>query len=124
MGGEAFEKNPMLAAQAKMGALLSILVALVAISTSSTRGLVVKQSLGAGKSQGESEAYNSEEISPVVVHEDLALEDIIVQSTVKRLNMIHQTEEAVERRISKLSNGSNGIMVPDITVVGKRSDIS
>jgi hypothetical protein len=91
VAGEAFEQHPVLAAQAKMGALLSVTGALLAIISSTIHHHLKGKSaaLASRDAMGKQSSSNSD------LHDE-ALEDVVVESAVRNLHIIHQTEEAIE----------------------------
>merc|ERR1712048_1134311 len=88
VSGEAFEQHPVLSAQAKMGALLSIIVALIAIVGSrvwqalTNKGVVCVEEFPVGLDRCDDD--------------DEAFEDVVVSSTVNKLQSIQQTEQEIE----------------------------
>eukprot|EP00929_Paragymnodinium_shiwhaense_P022022 TRINITY_DN1419_c0_g3_i1.p1 TRINITY_DN1419_c0_g3~~TRINITY_DN1419_c0_g3_i1.p1 ORF type:complete len:978 (+),score=187.63 TRINITY_DN1419_c0_g3_i1:186-3119(+) len=92
VSGEAFEPTPVLSAQAKMGALLSIFSAFIALVVSACLKTAGAAPTSAKMpTEGNSTRKNSE-------NEDLFLEDVIVQNTVRNLKVIHKAEQAVEKK--------------------------
>jgi hypothetical protein len=91
VAGEAFEQHPVLSAQAKMGALLSVTGALLAIFSSTIHHHLKRKSADlASRDVMVHQASSNSDL------DDEALEDVVVESAVRNLNIIHQTEEAIE----------------------------
>jgi len=90
VAGEAFEPHPILSAQAKMGALLSIMVAVVAIVGSRVTGKMASRDCVEEKLSVERESSDDTD--------DESLENVVVESTVKNLHFIQQTETEIEHR--------------------------
>mmetsp|Transcript_49103 Transcript_49103/g.137493 ORF Transcript_49103/g.137493 Transcript_49103/m.137493 type:complete len:890 (-) Transcript_49103:183-2852(-) len=95
ISGEAFKEYPTLAAEAKMGALLSVGVALLAIAASSVLRPWLSKCLGDPLKTAPSRDVTS---MTDVAGYDETLEDIIVASTVDKLRRIQQAEQAVENK--------------------------
>jgi len=90
VSGMAFSENPELAAQAKMGALLSIFVALSAILGSTVRRLLVKPKLE-GVSTDNFEVYN-------LPGSEVTMEELLIKNIVSSLHQVHDAELAVEQQ--------------------------
>uniref|UniRef100_A0A7S4PXY8 Band 3 cytoplasmic domain-containing protein n=2 Tax=Alexandrium monilatum TaxID=311494 RepID=A0A7S4PXY8_9DINO len=89
IAGEAFEKHPVLMDQAKLGALLSVLVALVAILAQLLRGGCRRRGEPGPAADEHGEPFMGEDFKE-------SLEEIVVKNTVRSLQMIHRAEKAVE----------------------------
>lgn len=111
VSGEAFSNYPTLSAQAKMGALLSILVALVAIFGSTVHRAFFKKKTKCEEDLSDSESVDGdpEDESGDQVgkkqdgkskysDDDEMLEDVIVASAVKRLKLLHDVSDVVEKK--------------------------
>jgi len=92
VSGQAFSENPELAAQAKMGALLSIFVALTAILGSTLRRFLVKRSLGT-----RSDSADDFEVHTLPGSE-VTMEELMIKHFVASLHQVHQAELAVESK--------------------------
>jgi len=101
VSGQAFSENPELAAQAKMGALLSILVAFTAICGSMLRRRLMKQ-------KGESKENDSQDNFEVanLPGSEVTMEELIVQNVVSSLHLIHRAELAVEKQVHLTRKGT------------------
>jgi len=93
VSGQAFSENPELAAQAKMGALLSILVAGIAILGSMLRRRLLKQN---GETT-RSDSLDTFEVTNLPGSE-VTMEELIVKNVVSSLHQVHQAELAVEKK--------------------------
>merc|ERR1739845_50676 len=80
VAGEAFEQDPKLAAQAKMGALLSVIVALIAIIGGKGHQLVTSRVAKNDSSDKFSIGPRGE--SNYTIADDEALEEVVVENTV------------------------------------------
>lgn len=135
MSGEAFANEPELMAEAKLGALLTMLVALVVVTCLGPR-FARKTAAGGGPArpkgafdemgEGESEgggggngggsgggmdghgAGGERPKTPNPDAEDECLEDVVVADIRRALSLIHTVERAGERRLEMKKNRSDG----------------
>jgi NhaA family Na+:H+ antiporter len=99
ISGQAFKETPALAAQAKMGALLSVCVALVAIigsrfKPSSKQGLAPSS----GMVDPDAALVAAVDDQDSSSSDDESLENVIVENAVRNLQMIKQAEHAIEKK--------------------------
>jgi NhaA family Na+:H+ antiporter len=93
ISGVAFKQTPDLLAQAKMGALLSVSVALVAIVSSKFKRTGNQDAIAKYPSE-----FTLSTISEASSSDDESLENVIVQNTVRNLKLIHSAERAIETK--------------------------
>eukprot|EP00929_Paragymnodinium_shiwhaense_P029412 TRINITY_DN16861_c0_g1_i1.p1 TRINITY_DN16861_c0_g1~~TRINITY_DN16861_c0_g1_i1.p1 ORF type:complete len:967 (-),score=177.36 TRINITY_DN16861_c0_g1_i1:213-3113(-) len=95
MSGQAFSESVVLGAEAKMGALMSIFSAFIALAASAFVKKCCPELLARTSVASASEVtamHNGDS------DEDMFLEDVIVENTVRNLRVIHKAEAAVEKK--------------------------
>ena len=98
VAGEAFREQPVLMAEAKMGALLSVLVGVAAVAIGKTCGKQCITPVGGGSKRAEEEEgeqkYMEEEDDD---DDDEELDDVIVRSMTNTLSSMKRTVAEVEK---------------------------
>lgn len=98
VAGEAFGELPALAAQAKMGALLSVVVALTSIVGASIKSHLLKRADDDHDFDKASTCASEASTEVDEVNDDETLEMVIAESAIKNLRLIQQAEKEVEHR--------------------------
>eukprot|EP00929_Paragymnodinium_shiwhaense_P083459 TRINITY_DN4448_c0_g1_i5.p1 TRINITY_DN4448_c0_g1~~TRINITY_DN4448_c0_g1_i5.p1 ORF type:complete len:931 (-),score=164.69 TRINITY_DN4448_c0_g1_i5:298-3090(-) len=94
VSGEAFADTPALAADAKMGSIMSIFSAFIALAFAEVK----KRCGGSAQATVSSVAEQPANNMAGSENDDTFLEDVIVENTVRTLKVIHKAEQAVEKK--------------------------